>query len=256
MNASEWATQVAAPVTTFLIVIGIIVVRGTTVSQFRQKWIDDQRTDVAVVLSYSARKIGRNAAIDADDLIELDLARNRILLREKPETEPGKRWLVALRKLWHGIWGLPWGPEWGQPLDTIKALRDAAATTGLITSVEANQQTLIAQCRMLLKREWNRTRNGELGYRVLLLSAASLTLISVLPAVVDWAKGFVKTPPSGPQRSIARSPFPAVVLRSQACTVIIEDTAKRLQFRPARCLQNPAASTLPANQLSRPAHKP
>lgn len=46
MTATDWALIGAAPIATALVIFGIVVVRGTKVSEFRQAWIDAQRNDL------------------------------------------------------------------------------------------------------------------------------------------------------------------------------------------------------------------
>lgn len=245
MTTSEWAALVAAPVASFLIIIGLIVVRGTTISQFRQKWIDDQRADLAMILSYSGKRIGATGPISVDDQVQVDLAYYRMLLREKPEIEPGWKWINTLRLAWRKLWRQPWGQEWQEPLAIINSLRIAVSATvaavGATSDIKAQQQELVEKSRFLLKREWNRTRNGELGYKVLLLSSATIVLIGILPGLAGWVARKIDSPERVTQTAaapakMAVSASPQIVFRTVPCMVLTRRESQVATPVPARCL--------------------
>lgn len=162
MDLTQWASLVAPPVTTLLLIFGIVVVRGTKISEFRQKWIDDQRGDLALILAHSSRLATGKATDTEDDLLQLDLAAGRIKLREKPRR-----------------------PEWTDTIAAIDAIRskvgDVAAPDARGVDVAADQNAMVRSARKRLKDEWNRVRRGEIGYRLLIVLAATLTLASLLP---------------------------------------------------------------------------
>lgn len=164
MNLAQWASLVAPSVTTLLIIFGIVVVRGTKITEFRQKWIDDQRMDLALMLAHSGRVAQGLSAKPEEDLLLFDLAANRLKLRENPSR-----------------------PEWTEAITSIDGIRSKLAVTpgqtcGVV-DITSEQASLIAHSRSRLKLEWKRVRAGELGYKMLIGLAAILALASLLPLI-------------------------------------------------------------------------
>lgn len=184
MNLAQFAALVGPPVATLLAIFALVVVRGAKVSEFRQKWIDDQRTDLATILAESSRWSG---SVPATDLVPFDLAASRIKLREKPPATGG-------RKLWLRLTRRTVGPEWGEAIAAIDALRSALAGTPTRSATIAEiQEELIAQSRIRLKGEWERVRSGETGYKTLLLLAALLAAAPLLPLAASVLDLVVQT---------------------------------------------------------------
>lgn len=181
MNLAQWAALVATPVSTFLIIIGVVVVRGTKISEFRQKWIDEQRADLATVMAHAsniASGLTNGSTHFAADLLAFDLAANRIRLREKPSN-----------------------PEWKDVLDQIDAIRPKlllpANAPVANLSIDTEQNVLVAKSRENLKAEWTRVKDGEAGYRLLIVLGCILTFASVLPlvgAIIGTALGWAQSP--------------------------------------------------------------
>lgn len=194
MNLAQWAALVATPVSTFLIIIGVVVVRGTKISEFRQKWIDEQRADLATVLAHAsniASGLTSGATHFASDLLAFDLAANRIKLREKPTN-----------------------PEWKEVIDQIDAIRPklllppTAPVASL--SIDNEQKALVEKSRENLKAEWTRVKKGEFGYRLLIVLGCILTFASVLPlagAIIGTAAGWSRAP--SPSDMLVNSGFAA-----------------------------------------------
>lgn len=164
MTLPQWASLIGPSITTLLIIFGIVVVRGTKITEFRQKWIDEQRADLALMLAHSGRlSVGLSTKPD-EDLLQFDLAANRLKLRENPKR-----------------------PEWEEPIADIDAIRSKLSVVPGAPSapvdISSEQARLIGHSRLRLKREWGRVRDGELGYKLLIGSAAMLALASLVPLI-------------------------------------------------------------------------
>ena len=157
----NWAGFVSPIVTATIAIFALVVVRGTKISELRQKWIDDQRTDLATVLAYG-KMIEAGELVDpAGTLLQFDKAYNRICLRENPVE---KDWQSIIRRI-HRL-RAAYHPTAKQPIQ-----------------VECND--VLVKSQKLLKAEWNRTRDGESGYRLLILLAATLILLPFLPPLIE-----------------------------------------------------------------------
>lgn len=164
MSLAQWTSFVGPPVTTLLIIFGIVVVRGTKITEFRQKWIDEQRVDIALMLAHSGRVAQGLSTKPEEDLLLFDLAANRLKLRENPRR-----------------------PEWTEAISVIDVIRSKLVVTPgqTLTAIDitSEQASLIDQARSRLKLEWRRVRAGELGYKLLIGLAAILALASLLPLI-------------------------------------------------------------------------
>jgi hypothetical protein len=163
---------------------GHVVVRGTKVSEFRQKWVDDQRADLAIIVSRSyvllqLEKMG--AELDptrASVWGELEEAALRIKLRENP-----------LQPEW---------PDVIQRIDHLRAsLRREVASLDDVSSLSCG---IIALARLRMKREWNLVRDGETSYR----RTAHIYWVAII-ALLCMGLSFVAfnlLVPSGPDKPI------------------------------------------------------
>lgn len=164
MTLAQWASLVGPSITTLLIIFGIVVVRGTKITEFRQKWIDEQRADIALMLAHSGRLALGLSAKPEEDLLQFDLAANRLKLRENPNR-----------------------PEWTEAIANIDAIRSKISVVpgapSAAVDISTEQASLISHSRLRLKGEWKRLRSGELGYKLLIVSAAILALANLMPLI-------------------------------------------------------------------------
>lgn len=178
MNLAQFAAFVGPPIATLMAIFALVVVRGTKVSEFRQKWIDDQRGDLAVILAQSGKLAAATAAPTGNDLVDFDLAAARIKLREKPRSN-------GLRRLVRWITFRSIDPEWETPIAKIQLIRNDLLTRAVPPasgfSMDTLQKELVTLSQIRLKSEWTRVRNGESGYKFLLLFAAFLASGPLIP---------------------------------------------------------------------------
>lgn len=164
MSLTQWASLIGPSVTTLLVIFGIVVVRGTKITEFRQKWIDEQRADLALMLAHSGRVAQGLSSKPEEDLLQFDLAANRLRLRENPNR-----------------------PEWTEAIAEIDGIRSklavAPGATLAVVDIANEQARLTNHARMRLKLEWKRVRTGELGYKLLIGLAATLAFASLLPLI-------------------------------------------------------------------------
>ena len=163
MTATDWALIGAAPIATALVIFGIVVVRGTKVSEFRQAWIDAQRNDLGTMLAHAGRLARGNSSHRDDDWLAFDMAVARIELRKNPNTKK---------------------QEWDDVLAEITSLRvDLDISPVVPVSINSRVTEVVRLSRPWLKKEWSRVRFGEIGYKTLVLFAALLILFPILPIV-------------------------------------------------------------------------
>lgn len=162
MTATQFALLGLGPIATALTIFGLVVVRGTKVSEFRQAWINDQRADLGKLLS-AARRLATGGGSKPDDYwLSFDEAATRINLRKNPTNN-----------------------EWNDVLLLITGLRSSlvGATSASPVNVSTPVENIEIASRKWLKKEWKRVRFGEAGYKTLLLFGAIMVLWPVLPLV-------------------------------------------------------------------------
>ncbi|WP_022685478.1 hypothetical protein [Sphingomonas phyllosphaerae] len=129
---------------------GHVVLRGTRISEMRQKWIDDQRADLATVVSRAhvlveLAKAGSDLnETRAEALGELEAAAYRIKLRENPIK-----------------------PEWTDVIDRVDWIRDHVRNPDEVgTALSSLSGAIIPSARHRLKQEWTLVRDGETSYQI------------------------------------------------------------------------------------------
>lgn len=130
-------------------IITLIIGRGSKISELRQAWINDQRADFGKWAA-AALALARNqpATSRAADLNALEEAAFRIRLRENPRK---KEWQVVITKM-----------------DAVRTTLLTAAPNATVEIFEDLKQ-IADRSQERLKKDWNKVRFGELGYRLTIL---------------------------------------------------------------------------------------
>lgn len=124
----------------------------------RQAWINDQRADFATFGAAAQSLAAQRSENRAADFDKFEAAAYRIRLRENPrKTE----WQAVIEKM-----------------DAIR--RDLLANESSKVEVLPTLVEIGALSQLRLKKDWNKVRFGELGYRGLLV------LLAVLAGVLFW----------------------------------------------------------------------
>jgi hypothetical protein len=141
-------------------IITLIIGRGSKISELRQAWINDQRADFSKWAA-AAFALARHQSPTsrAADLNAFEEAAFRIRLRENPRNK-----------------------EWKPVIDKMDAVRttllNAAPNTTVAVFDELAAIAALAQVR--LKKDWNKVRYGEAGYRILILFFSMLIAALIL----------------------------------------------------------------------------
>ena len=175
MTAYQFALTIAAPIATALAILGVVVVRGTKITEFRQAWINTQRDDIATLVA-SSKRIARRISDDklADAWLAFDAAIVRIRLRRNPKLKWWKSWLPFVHR------------EWADVMPKVDDL-EAALVASPIVGADINDaaKAIVDLSGPHLKREWNRTRRGELGFKLYIV-LAPLLIGGPLLIAVGW----------------------------------------------------------------------
>ena len=99
MAVSAAAYVGAAVIAASAAFIGVVIGKEQKTTEFRQDWINAQRSDLALVLALASNARGQSAKTKSEALVAFDEALNRIRLRENPEKEEWKSVLEALDRL-------------------------------------------------------------------------------------------------------------------------------------------------------------
>lgn len=137
---------------------GALVTRGNLISGFRQTWINDQRSDLAVITS-KATIISSNLRYDkTSDLESISAAISRVKLRENPKK-----------------------PEWN---DVIAAIDDLNAELWSNISIKHDVTRLVDRIndrsRIPLKRNWTKTSYGETIYIIALIAIGAFIVLVII----------------------------------------------------------------------------
>lgn len=136
----------AVIITTIVGIFTLIINRGTKISEFRQTWINDQRADFAKWGAAALALAGqRSATSRSADFATLDETAYRIRLRENPKK---KEWEPVLDRM-----------------DDIRRRLIASPSTSI--DIYDELKGIAAESQKRLKKDWNKVRNGEIGYSVL-----------------------------------------------------------------------------------------
>jgi hypothetical protein len=155
---------VAIRITAIVGIFTLIINRGTKVSELRQVWINDQRADFGKWAA-AALSLARNLSVTsrAADFAMLEEAAYRIRLRENP----GKReWALVL-----------------QQMDAVREKLLANASTPF--DVFPDVKDIADEASIRLKKDWNKVRRGEAGYKTLVFLFPAL--FAALLVMTVWA---------------------------------------------------------------------
>ena len=185
----------AALVAGFFSLMNIVLAKEQKVSEFRQQWINDLRSDLAqfssLVVTISGMhisfrtsaglRIGESSPPDrlgefhrerVNEFIDVGMLYGRIRLRLNPD-------------------------EHEDLLDSIEALNMCLETTTPFDSVSEKRDEMIAAAVTTIKTEWKRVKRGEREYRIMrnvAISLVGVTLIGIGGWAAYYASRQLKTP--------------------------------------------------------------
>jgi len=137
----------AAVISAFVAVVGLVITKEHKISEFRQQWIDSLRVDVSSLIgAINANQIEHEERATYRSIqLKLTELRYRIELRFKPGDETAVPLLLAISEL------VGYGGTLNNPT--------TANHLYMLTS-EVKEQT-----QEILKHEWERVKAGEESYR-------------------------------------------------------------------------------------------
>lgn len=151
---APWGTIAGALITACVAALGLVISKEHKVSEFRQKWIDDMREDVAKIIAhaniiraiFSSFRMAKATPKDfmeagREDGVELNLAITRIQLRLNNKGQVNKKLLQAIN-------------------DLEKYLEDGFFDNDVET-FKAKEDAIRKAASKLLEAEWKRVKRGE-----------------------------------------------------------------------------------------------
>lgn len=168
-------TIAAALISGTIAFLNLIISKEQAVSEFRQRWIDALREEIADFLSAAnsisvhsqvafARRESEKVSLEEavaplhDPLGRLYATYHRIMLRLNPEEHKGLS--VRINSL-------------EKAMSNPKLLVESTTLGSMLADVNTEAQ-------LMLKREWTRVKRGEVTYRVVKLMSAILLGLTVL----------------------------------------------------------------------------
>ncbi|MHB1796379.1 MAG: hypothetical protein ACYCPO_15590 [Acidobacteriaceae bacterium] len=156
--------------------LGLLTSKEQKVSEFRQAWIDALRLEIALLIAHAHQiyaYVAMHKPIDSkqfwketrDDYLALNGASTRIKLRVNHDEQESKLILCSMEKM-ESLFG------------------DLPTAVGNISLEKINKivDELERDAPLLLKKEWNRVKRGELVYRIAKWLAAGLLIITGIAA--------------------------------------------------------------------------
>lgn len=160
------ATVVAALFGALASLLGLVISKESKISEFRQKWIDELRKDVAAVMSLAGeyagnRLLGQPTGSTEKINQKVGLIRLRLNLQEKDHQE-----------LFESI----------KTLRTVAAQQQLAPNATALATAQTDFGIAVAGtadiAAKVLKREWNVVKRGEQVYKIT-LAVVGLAIISL-----------------------------------------------------------------------------
>jgi hypothetical protein len=161
MNAEITVPILVAFLAGGITLVNPLVTRSNLVSGFRQTWIDQQRGDLAIVVSKAILLSSNHSSNWAQDIEAFEAAASRIRLRQNPKKRA--EWAIVIlqiNELHKELWDKR--GHWHDVSDRLNKLQDEAQTP--------------------LKDNWNKTRHGEMVHLVS-LGVAAFAIIAAVSAL-------------------------------------------------------------------------
>ena len=207
---------------------GALVTRGNLISGFRQTWINDQRSDLAIITS-KATIIASDLRYDkTSDLESLSSAISRVKLRENPTKPEWDAVITAIDDLHAKLW------------NNISIKHDVASLVDRINE----------KSRLPLKRNWTKTSYGETIYIIALIAiGAFIVLVIILliqsmrttaPAIGNTAAA-VNNPPCTSPSQMPGATANVVITNGYAAP---QAPTPKTPWRPTAVRQHRQASSL------------
>lgn len=178
-------TIAAAMISGTVAFLNLIISKEQSVSEFRQKWIDSLRDELAIYLS-ACNSISVHTQVKSAKHAESTITMEEMI-------EPLHEYLNSAYSMYHRIM-LRLNPNEHKELsEKINDLEKALSKRNILTDPKTfgymcDDINLAAQ--VLLKSEWERVKQGETTYRVLKVVSAIFALSGVLGAVlIVWNLG-------------------------------------------------------------------
>lgn len=168
---------VAATITASFSFIGLILAKEQKVSEFRQAWIDELRSDLATIAAFpfmihhsfrfragAAEKLWEDIA---DHLAEATKADARVFLRLNPDEPETADLMAAIRNMNSKI----------------------EKREHTFEELTAAQSEIKSKAAVIIKKEWRRVKRGELTYVIAKWVSLGLIVFSAVMLVWAWPKG-------------------------------------------------------------------
>lgn len=160
---------VAAFIAGIVSLLGLIVSKEQKTSEFRQAWIDALRSEISMLISHANAIHGASVAGSASlrdawtdmrtDFVGINEAAAKIRLRLNASEESSR----AI-------------------LQTVEEIERALAPGNAIHHEELNkiEKRLVDKTTIVLKREWERVKRGEMSYKIAKALAGTVVFLSIV----------------------------------------------------------------------------
>lgn len=162
MDANDTVTVALAVLAGAITLVNPLVTRGNLISGFRQSWINDQRSDLAILCAKATILSSSGSANWALDIEAFEAAASRIRLRQNPGNASEWKLVIAhIDDLHRELWVNK--GRWHDVSVRLKAIQEGALRP--------------------LKANWNKTRRGETSHLVSLIIAAAFIAAAAVTLV-------------------------------------------------------------------------
>lgn len=177
---------IAAVITGLLSLLGLIISKEQKTSEFRQQWIDCLRNDIAELLGNIESAIQHIRAIKNDINAQPSAGVSNSVVFERIKGD-----IREAERLYHQIL-LRINPDEHKKIsDILEEMREEFNKGDIPSPEEFHklEQKLIKITQSILKKEWNRVKDGEPAFKI----AKYVSIIFILTVLVIGIYGAVST---------------------------------------------------------------
>lgn len=167
-------TVIAGVIAALASLLGLVISKESKVSEFRQKWIDELRKDIAAALSLAGEYAGNRLLGQSSGSTEkINQKVALIRLRLNLEEEDHEALFQSIKSLKEQAVNLPPAPNSAVLLASQHAFGVAVADSADIAA-------------KVLKREWNVVKSGERVYKIMFFVAVLAIPALLYTAIVHY----------------------------------------------------------------------
>lgn len=167
-------TVIAAIIAAAISLVGLLISKDLKTTEFRQAWIDKLRDDVAEFLAYHSLMSYQIRINDTKKENDLEFQKNTFsLLKEE---------IAKIERVYSSILLRLNPKEHGQIIEKLKEIQEMYGRKGILDAdlMDNHEKELLSLFQVVLKKEWERVKSGEVSFRLAKYSASILVVLGII----------------------------------------------------------------------------